>query len=247
MEEYVLWAIKNGLEEICFTDHFTPSEKGQRNSMAFDEISLYFQSVQYLKYKYSGNIKVKSGLELDFDEDQLGLYCEITDTYDFDAVICSVHFVGDVNIASRSSKPVMTAVNHRELCDQYFNKLEKMLNYDFFDIIGHIDILKKTGIIQPDLYSNKLKNIIEKIAGTGLTVELNTSGFRYPFRDSFPASDLLKTFHENNVPFTVGSDAHRPSEVGMMVTQSLGLLAKAGYGTVNGFSRRKQEPRPILL
>ena len=81
MEAYVQKAFDIGLKEICFLDHLIIREShqksGQNLSMTPGEIPLYFQAVQNLKQTYKGFIKVKAGLEIDFNPSYVNLFTAV--------------------------------------------------------------------------------------------------------------------------------------------------------------------------
>ena len=67
MEAYIRKAVEIGLTDICFLDHLTMRPAETSHSMALSEVPFYFQALQRLKQKYKGKIKVKIGLEIDFN------------------------------------------------------------------------------------------------------------------------------------------------------------------------------------
>ncbi len=53
METYVRYALNIGLKELCFLDHLTFPGHKKMQSMRKEEVALYFQAVQVLKYRYN--------------------------------------------------------------------------------------------------------------------------------------------------------------------------------------------------
>ncbi len=81
MGAYIKSAIEKNLKEICFLDHLTISEPGNRLSMMPGEVPFYFQAVQNLKNNFSGVISIKTGLEVDFSPENKDFVDEIIDTF----------------------------------------------------------------------------------------------------------------------------------------------------------------------
>jgi histidinol-phosphatase (PHP family) len=50
--------------------------------------------------------------------------------------------------------------------------------------------------------------------------------------------EILKTL---DVPITLGSDAHKPEDVGRSFSEALKLLRNTGYDSICTFQKRKRE------
>ena len=75
---------------------------------------------------------------------------------------------------------------------------------------------------------------------------MNMGGIKYGLGFANPHPDVLKRYRElGGEIVTVGSDAHRPEDVGLGMAQSLDLLRELGFRAVNVYRRR--EPRSIPL
>ena len=62
-EEHILKAIQEGLEEICFTDHYDCLDGWRLDCES------YFKELLPLKEKYQDQIKVKIGIEIGINMD----------------------------------------------------------------------------------------------------------------------------------------------------------------------------------
>ena len=93
MEEYVLHAIKTGLDEIAFTDHIPlPDNFDISHRMSTDQIETYIIEIQRLQKEYP-QIKILAGIEADFYDGFEGYLTNFLKHYPFDMVIMSVHFI----------------------------------------------------------------------------------------------------------------------------------------------------------
>ena len=54
--------------------------------------------------------------------------------------------------------------------------------------------------------------------------EVNSAGLRYPVQEIYPGPELLQIFFAHGLPVTLGSDAHRPEDVGAGLPQALELI-----------------------
>ena len=98
---YIDKAIKSGLDEISFTEHF-PLPKGfedptpkKDSSMDINSLERYIQELKIIKTFYAGVIKINIGVEVDYIEGFEDEIKEFLDEYgkDFEDSILSVHMV----------------------------------------------------------------------------------------------------------------------------------------------------------
>lgn len=240
MEEYVVSALKKGLIEICFLDHLILNDRGKNSSMTIDEIPQYYSEIQRLKRDYEGRIAIKAGLEIDFDTENLSRIEEILDRYSFDVIGGAVHFINGINIASRREAATLKPVNRNELIENYFETIYEMLDYDFFDFICHIDVIKKTGMTITHEVSTLIDNIIKKTAATKKAVELNTAGWHHPAKECYPSLQIIGHCVEANIPIVLSSDAHTPENVGNDFHKALKLLYSLGCTQISSYTNRKR-------
>lgn len=245
MTAYVEQAITMGLSEICFLDHLSFAPGASRHSMAVEEVPLYFHGIQRLKHLYHGLIDIKAGLEVDFDPAYTFLTERIIETYAFDLIGGSVHFQGDLNLVSRKEAARLAGADGERICRGYIESLDRMLDSGLFDMVCHLDVLKKHG---PDLLAplpGAFDGILDKIAERNVAVEINTSGYDHPAGESYPGKTLLEELRRRGIPITLGSDAHRPCQVGRHFDRILSYLRRNGFDSLTTFTRRKAAPLPL--
>jgi histidinol-phosphatase (PHP family) len=240
MDLYVKKAVSKGFREICFLDHLTLTEPGDELSMTPDEVPLYFNAVQTLKWKYAGVIGIKAGLEIDFNPLHADLCRKISESFAFDAIGISLHFPGGIDIVSRRSVWSRGGEDSDHIYGLYLEYLDKMLDYNYFDIVCHLDLLKKFGGRPPRSFENDYNSIIEKIGRKKIAVEVNTSGYTYPAGEAFPSFDIIKKCFESGVEITIGSDAHNPDSIGQHYDDALPMVLEAGYRHISIFTQRKR-------
>ena len=245
MSAYVKRAIEKGLKEICFLDHLTISEPGNRLSMTPGEVPFYFQAVQYLKKSFNGIINVKAGLEVDFSPENADLVEELIETFSFDVIGSSLHFPGNIDIVNSNSERKRGGFDTDYVYELYFAQLKKMLEYNYFDLICHIDLPKKFGRKPIKSFDKEFDEIITIIKAKDLTVELNTSGYNHPVSEAYPAFGIIKKCYKAGVSMTLGSDAHQPDDVGRHFDRAFLLLRSAGYTHLATFTDRHRIDIPI--
>jgi len=245
MVQYVKSAIDAGLSEICFLDHLTLNKKGSHLSMEPGYVPFYYQSVRHLAHVYKNHIRVKVGLEVDFDPENKDLVKKIIAPYAFDVIGGSVHFIENINIVSTKDTKARDNEDIDVICSRYLDVLQLMIDAGGIDIICHLDIFKKFGRRPSDRFDKKFDEILSKIRYNNLTVELNTSGYNHKANEFYPDASLLKKCYEKKIPVTIGSDAHQPQSVGQHYDKAIDLLLTTGYRHVSAFTRRMRYEIPL--
>jgi histidinol-phosphatase (PHP family) len=250
MEAYVRRAVDMGFKEICFLDHLTfrggVHKPGHGLSMVPGEVPLYFQAIQRLKHQKKGIIDIKAGVEIDFNPAYTNLFLDILGTFAFDVVGCSLHFPGEINIVSSGSAWKDGKMDADDVYGLYFEQFEKMLDYDYFDVICHLDLVKKFGRKPSLSFDDTLDNILSKIVEKDLTVEINTSGYDHAAREVYPSPDIIHQCYKKGIRITLGSDAHRPENIGRHYDRAIPMLRSAGYKYLTTFTRRKRSMIAIV-
>lgn len=242
MDAYAQKAVDMGLSEICFLDHLTLQHTGKPLSMTLDEVPLYFQAAHSIKKRYQGEIKIKIGLELDFQPELTDPLYEVSSIFAFDVIASSVHFVGGVDIVSHASSWKLKSMTHDDLYDGYLSLLTQMLDHDYFDVVCHLDLIKKFLKQPTQSYQKAFNKILSVIKDKQLTVEINTSGYNHPVAELYPSADIIKACAEKEIPITLGSDAHRPSSIGQSYNRAMKIICLAGYNRLSTFENRKPYP-----
>ena len=134
----------------------------------------------------------------------------------------------------------------------YFDEILRMcLNCDF-DVLGHLTyplryIVGDHGIsVDMEKYGEKIENIFKALIERGKGIEINTSGLRQKYGKTLPDLDLIKLYRSlGGEIITLGSDAHRISDIGAGLTEGAELARQAGFSYTAVFKNRK--PKFISL
>jgi histidinol-phosphatase (PHP family) len=246
IESFIKKAADKGFNEILFLDHLTLSEKDFKNSMTVKEVPLYFYKIKKASEKFKNIITVKCGLEVDFHPDYFDETEKICSKYDFDMIGASVHFVDGYNIASRARTNDYSHISLYDLTVTYFESINKMLEYNFYDTVCHLDIIFKfKESVDEKTYKyadRKTDEILDKIASKDLSVEINTGGYSHIIGRQYPCRKILKKCFKKNISITAGSDAHNPEQIGRDFDTAENLLRDIGINKTASYSgRRKHE------
>lgn len=226
--QYIEFARENGVKEIGFADH---------DRYLYEKLDL--KIYQKVKEKVK-DVSIKVGLEIDYYPDQIPEIMKKVQYFDYDYIIGSVHYLGKWMFDSYSEKREYVKWDYDKLYERYISVVAESARKDFYDILGHIDLIKIFGI-KP--ISRKAEDIfapyLRKIASSGLVVELNTNGLNKPVKEIYPSFEIIEMLYENNIGITLSSDAHHPEEVGRDLDKALVLAKKAGYQKFATFEKRK--------
>ncbi len=240
LEEYVQHAIKIGLTEIGFSDHAPMvHERLQGVTMDYRQLSLYHRLINEVKSKYSDKITIKYALEADFIPGFEEQTRAIINTYPYDYIIGSVHYVNDWAVDDPATIERWKTQDVNQIWHEYFKLLRQSAQTGLFNIIGHSDLPKKFGYLPTVSMIDEVRATAKVFKETGVAVEINTSGLRKPIKEMYPCPAYLKIYCGAGVPLTLGSDAHTPQDVGKNFEDALLLAKSAGYSEHVTFSKGK--------
>ncbi|TFG17815.1 MAG: histidinol-phosphatase HisJ [Promethearchaeota archaeon] len=258
IEDYIKTAINKGLNLIGISDHF-PYEclEGidaipyEEYAMKLGELDLYLSRVKNLKEKYQNIIEIKLAFELDYIKPQVSAHKPYLKPYseDLDYILGSVHillrngklFAFDDN---RFLNDYQLYESINQIYIDYYHIMQDMISSsDFsFDIISHFDLPKKYNKQPEDaeIIADHIDKTLELIRKKDLTIEINTSGWRKEVKEQYPSKKIIKKMYELDIPILLGSDAHRPDEVGYRFKEALKLVRDIGYNQLAYFDKRKR-------
>jgi histidinol-phosphatase (PHP family) len=242
LAEYAHAALELGLSGVTVTCH-NPLPDGHSPDirMAEDQLDAYADYVDRGRRDFEGRLDVRLGIEADYVpgfEKELEL--QLT-RHPFDFVLGSIHPQLD------EYKAKYYHGNTYEFQQTYFKHLADSAETGLFDSLSHPDLVKH---LMPTRWSvskimSDICHALDRIARTGVAMELNTSGWRRPVAEACPGPLVLYEMARRRIPVTLGSDAHAPSRVGERFGHALRLLEAAGYRRVSLFQQRQRIDLPI--
>lgn len=236
-EEYAQQAIKAGLKGIIFTCH-APMPNGfwPTVRMSESEFDTYVALVQRAAAAYKGKLHVCLGIESEWFPGYEDYIRQLHERVEFDYVLGAVHWQAKEYLAKFESG---TIENFRRI---YFDHLAKSAETGLYDCLAHPDLVKN---YHPDswcfaIIKNSVATCLDRIAATGVAMELNTSGLNKSYSEMNPGNEMLRMMAERKIPIVVGSDAHRAQRVGEHFVTALNNLTEAGYEHVSYFQKRQR-------
>lgn len=244
-EEYVAAAFRLGLSEVGFSDHFPLLHfRDPSLSMGLEELPEYVKAVSRIAENVSG-MEVRLGIEVDFLPGYEERTAEILSAHPFDYVMGAVHFLDGWGFDDPRYVEGYRNRDLYELWARYFQVLGDAAESGLFDVLAHPDLIKKFGF-RPARDARELyESCLDRVASSGLALEVSTAGLRKPVGEIYPGEGFLRLCRERGIPVTLGSDAHSPGEVGRDFREAVELLRRVGYREIAVFHRRKRSSRPL--
>jgi histidinol-phosphatase (PHP family) len=160
-------------------------------------------------------------------------------------VIGSVHFIGEWDFDNPAKTNRYAEWDISELYAKFFTLETMAAKSGLFDIMAHIDLIKKFGHKPSHDLGRAYADVAEQIAGAGVAIELSTAGRRKPVGEVYPNPLLLKECCDRGVPLIISSDAHSPQEVAWGFAEARELALTTGYTQVCRFEGRKRIMQPL--
>jgi histidinol-phosphatase (PHP family) len=241
-EYYIAPAIAAGIKEIGFSEHLSLFKEDQDWVMNPENVSGFIDHIGVLA-KSTGNIMIRTGLEIDFipgKEKEIG---EFISRFDLDYRIGSVHYLGEKTVDLWPE--FYEGKNIDNLYESYFDNVINAVSSGLFDIIGHCDLIRIYGF-RPTFNPEKLyRKLAKSMKKYDVVFELNTNGRNRPIADFYPDRRFLHIFREENVPVCVNSDAHMPARVGQYFDEAYDLLRAEGFSEMAVFAKRERKMIPF--
>jgi hypothetical protein len=98
---------------------------------------------------------------------------------------------------------------------------------------------------RPELIKDEIGAALDRIAATGVAMELNTSGLNKTIPEMNPFPQMLVEMRRRSIPVVIGADAHRPERVGDGFLAALDLLEQCGYEHISFYVNRTRRDIPI--
>ena len=242
--EYAEAAVKAGLEEIGISDHAPFVHMvDPRITMGIEQLPRYYKMLEEVRREYKNELRIRAALEADFIPGYEEKTKAVIDDYHYDYIIGSVHFINNWAFDDPETRKSWEAADVNRVYHDYYELLRQSAQSGLFDIMGHVDLVKKFGHRATENMTDEVSKTAQVFKETGMVIEINTAGLRKPVGEMYPSLDCLKIYAACGVPLTFGSDAHKPGDVGKDFDKAIDLAKAAGYTEYVLFKDRKIDRR----
>jgi len=251
-EEYILEAIIKGFDILGFTEH---SPLPFENTFSFKQENRdeYVALMQNLKQKYSSQLVVYSGMEMDYIPGMSESFAKTKLEYKLNYLIGSVHLVKPENNEELwftdgpdyrtydKGLNELFAGDIKKAVTTYYRQINEMIETQQFDIIGHFDKIKmhnQNRFFKEDepWYMALVNETLNLLQDRDIIVEVNTRGiYKKRSETTYPGLDILRQIKAMRIPVMVNSDAHKPHELDGEFEYAFSLLKGAGIDEVVNF------------
>ena len=237
-EAYAARALEQGLKGIVFTCH-SPMPAGfwPQVRMREAEFDDYVAIIGRCREAFAGDLEVRLGIESDYFPGFEGWIEKLHRRAEFHHCLGSVHWQGPEYGARFNSQ------DEQAFRKAYWENLAASAETGLFDTLAHPDLIKnyRSATWRFEDWADEITAALDRIARTGVAMELNTSGLHKVFREMNPGPPMLRLMSERKIPVVIGSDSHIPRRVGENFAAALEMLRDAGYETVSVFENRRRK------
>lgn len=240
--DYAAVALARGFKGITFTCH-CPLPNGYSASvrMAPEQFAEYVEMIAATRAMFAGRLDVRLGLESDFYP---GVEPWLEQLH---ARVPLSHVLGSIHYHISDYRRTYYTGDIRAYQELYFEHLACSAETGLFDTLAHPDLIKNEDPYAWDFERLRphVERSLDRIAATGVAMELNTSGTQKALPEMNPSLAQLILMRQRDIPVVIGSDAHVPERVGDGYPAALKLLQRAGYQDVSWFIDRQRQSASI--
>ncbi len=241
-EDYAARALEQGLHGIIFTCH-SPMPQGfwPHVRMSDAEFDDYVTMVERCRKSFAGELEVRLGMESDYFPGYEDWIAKLHQRAEFHYCLGSVHWQGPEYGAMFNPK------DERAFRKAYWQNLAASAETGIFDSLAHPDLIKnyRSATWRFEESEEDLAAALDRIALTGVAMELNTSGAHKMYPEMNPGPQMLRLMRQRNIPVVIGSDSHVARRVGENFVTALETLRDAGYESISVFENRRRKDLPL--
>ena len=260
IETFCETAYSKGFVSVGFSAHAPINTLSSNWHLKKERMEDYFAEVKNARNKWKDKLRVFLSLEVDYIRN-ISSPLDFQD-YDLDYIIGAVHYVTPPN----GKEPFTVdgpleefekglqecfAGDINALIESYWTEVESMIKDGGFDILAHIDLIKKNNFdekyfsLENPPYLSHTKAIASFLSGSSIVAEINTGGLnRNKTKDTYPSLSVLRQLKEKNVPVIITADAHKAEHLGGNYETAKETLLKARY-TKTVFFEGKQNNNSV--
>ena len=248
-------AIACGLAGLTFTEHFD-THPDDWTGCTYDDES-YSATIRRLRADFGDAIFIGKGIEVCYQPDRMDFVLDFLQRHQFDMVMLSVHYFGGLAVYKRENwtgldsvagtrRYLETVLDAARFCRRLHQTHGRV-----FDVLGHLDLVKRyTQRFFDTHHISQFEDILDEILRTCLAADLvpevNTSTLRQELAEPMPDADTMTRYAKlGGKAMSLGSDAHRPEDVGAGFEWAAAMLRKAELPYTSIFKERRRVMIPI--
>lgn len=214
-----------GLEGIGLTDHCTITSRNRletaRSVYGFNLDLTYERrrrAIEALRDRGDLSVEIYDGVEMDYDPRDESAVREFLEDANFEYAIGSVHVVDGLNVQVPGHFVDFSDAKRDAVVDDYFETLVALIDSELFDVAAHLDLIERTPPLRGRATRDHYDRVARAFAESRTVPEINAGRAITDAAIVHPVEPFLETLREYDVPVTVGTDSHRPGEIGDRAT-----------------------------
>ena len=255
-------AYEKGLAAIGFSAHAPAGKTGLVTNWHLKDHRLaeYVDEVNAARRRWQEKIDVYLGLEVDYIKSLRSPLDRDIQELNLDFVIGSVHYLVPPRGApftvdgpvEEMEKGIAAGFggDGEAMMHAYWDTVLEMIALGGFDIVGHLDLVKKTNDTDGSrgrwfsresmVYTRRLQEAAAAVSAGGFVVELSTGALNRRYHsETYPSLPFLRLLRRHNVPVMISADAHRAADLDGYYPIACQTLFEAGYDSHVVFKGRK--------
>jgi histidinol-phosphatase (PHP family) len=251
----VALAIARGLAGLTFTEHFDTHPDDWTGCTYDDQV--YSATIRRLRADFGDAVFIGKGIEVCYQPDRMDFVLDFLQRHDFDMVMLSVHYFGGLAVYRRENwtgldtvagtrRYLETVLDAARFCQRLHQTHDR-----FFDVLGHLDLVKRYTqrffeAYDTSRFDDLLDEILRTCIAADLVPEINTSTLRQELAEPMPDADTVTRYAGlGGTAMSLGSDAHRPEDIGAGFEWAAAMLRRAGFHYTSIFKERRRVMIPI--
>lgn len=253
MSAMVRQGIENGLHGITFTDHmdyhfpnkndYHFADQDDKALFTFDP-ELYLREIAQVRECFGDRIRICAGVELGLKEDAAEQNILLSRDSRFDYMIGSIHLIDDMDPYYAE---YWEANEEKKGIEKYFLAMAENLKEEKIQIntLGHLDYIVRYApsgntCYSYRMYSDLIDAILRRIIDRGISLEVNTAGYKNGGLMPNPNEDIIRRYRElGGELITFGSDAHEPARLSARFGDAEQIVRNAGFRYYTTFVQHK--------
>ncbi|MBR4175082.1 MAG: histidinol-phosphatase HisJ family protein [Lachnospiraceae bacterium] len=267
LKQMLQGAVDKGLSIYCVTEHmdykhhiydqrFDPefemkgcSKKEIENSFNCDT-DAFMKELFELRDEFKDVLDVRFGMELGLQPELADHYADYVKKYPFDFLIGSCHEADGLDPYYSLFYKGRTDI---EGARDYFAKtLECAVKcVECYDSLGHVDYgiryqMQDDYVFRYEDYADIFDELLKFLIKKDKALEFNSKCFKYFKKEDLPMEQIFKRYKElGGELITIGSDAHRVSDIAGHYDETFELLRRLGFKTYTVYKARRPEVLPL--
>lgn len=246
MEAMCQRAIEVGIPEIGFTEHYDliPGEV----TRDWFRPAPWWEELKRCRQRFANQLTIRAGIEIGEPHRFQAESKAMLAAWPFDYALGSLHWVGNESVFDRT---YFSKRKPDEAWQLFYEELERMTRIGGFDILSHFDVPVRVGFdvygsYDPARYEEWIRPALRNCIENGIALDLNTAAFRRTANQLTPGKLILSWYAEmGGERVTLGSDAHRPVNIGMKLDVAMDIARSVGIHYVTQFVQHQATMIPI--